>query len=238
MIRSCLLSLAATASVLLPALVAAQQRISLESASGLRLRNVVVEAATLNGKRGVRVTTDTAAFRAASVAGQNPPDQFALIDGLAFSNGTIEVELAGAPAEGSFEGARGFVGIAFRVQPDLITYDAFYLRPTNGRADDQVRRNHAAQYISHPAWTWQRLRQETPGRYESYVDLVPTEWIKVKIEVSGTKARLYVRDQQQPVLVVNDVKSGPDARGGVALWIDPGTVAHFRNLVVTPASTR
>jgi hypothetical protein len=42
--------------------------------------------------------------------------------------------------------ARGFAGIAFRVQPDLRTYDAFYLRPTNGRADDQVRRNHAAQY--------------------------------------------------------------------------------------------
>ena len=68
-------------------------------------------------------------------------------DGVEFGDGTIEAEIAGSPAPNAPEGARGFVGIAFRVQPDLRTYDAFYLRPTNGRADDQVRRNHTTQYI-------------------------------------------------------------------------------------------
>jgi hypothetical protein len=239
MIYSRLVVRSVAMGALLPAFAPAQpQRVLLESAAGLRRHNVVAEAATLGGKKGVRVTTDTAAFRSASAPGQPAPDQFALINGLEFSNGTIEVELAGAPAQGAPEGARGFVGIAFRVQPDEKTFDAFYLRPTNGRADDQERRNHATQYISHPAWTWSRFRQETPGRYESYVDLVPNEWTKLKIEVAGNKARLYVNDQPQPVLIVNDVKSGPDARGGVALWIDQGTVAHFRNLVVTPASFR
>jgi len=114
------------------------------------------------------------------------------------------------------------------------TYDAFYLRPTNGRADDQERRNHSAQYISHPDWTWSRLRRETPSRYEAYVDLLPDTWTKIRIEVRGAQARLYVGDQPQPVLIVNDVKSGASAKGAGALWIGPGTVAHFRNLIVTP----
>ena len=44
---------------------------------------------------------------------------------------------------------------------------------------------------------------------------------------------------RQPTLIVNDVKSGAGASGAVALWLGPGTVAHFRNLRVTasPAST-
>jgi len=158
-----------------------------------------------------------------------------VIEGSDFSSGTIEAEIAGALAPGATGGARGFVGIAFRLQKDLKTYDAFYLRPTNGRADDQERRNHAAQYIAHPDWPWFRLRKETPSRYESYVDLVPGEWTKVRIEVRGDKARLFVHDQAQPTLVVNDVKSGAQASGAVALWLGPGTLAHFRNLRVSPA---
>ncbi len=144
------------------------------------------------------------------------------------------MELTGAPAPGAPEGARGFVGIAFRLRSDNATYDAFYLRPTNGRAEDQERRNHSAQYISHPEWPWDRLRKETPSKYEAYVDLVPGQWTKVKIEVRGAQARLYVHDNQQPTLIVNDVKTGAQGTGAIALWLDIGTVAHFRNLTVTP----
>jgi hypothetical protein len=167
------------------------------------------------------------------------PEAFAQLGDLEFSNGVIEAEVAGAPAEGASAGARGFVGIAFRLQTNAApdgpqTYDAFYLRPTNGRAEDQERRNHSAQYISHPAWTWSRLRRETPSRYESYVDIQPNTWTKIRIEVRGAQARLFVHDQPQPVLIVNDVKSGPAAIGAVALWIGPGTTGHFRNVVVTP----
>jgi len=160
--------------------------------------------------------------------------QLALVQGVEFSNGTIEVELAGAPEPAAGESARGFVGVAFRLQQDLQTYDAFYLRPTNGRAEDQERRNHSVQYISHPEWPWFRLRKETPSKYESYVDLVPGQWTKIRIEVDRERARLYVHGNEQPTLIVNDVKSGADASGGVALWLEPGTVAHFRSLTVKP----
>jgi hypothetical protein len=238
--RSALRTFVASAAIWLPASAAAQaKQYSLTSAGGLRLHNVTAQPVTYKGKRGLRVVADTARLREleAAAAGQPaaaPLSMVALIDGVEFSSGVIEAEIAGEPAPGAPESARGFVGIAFRVQPDLATYDAFYLRPSNGRADDQERRNHAAQYISHPDWPWDRLRRETPSRYEAYVDLVAGEWTRVRIEVRGDRARLYVHGQAQPTLIVNDVKSGASGRGGVALWIDPSTVAHFRNLTVTP----
>ncbi len=150
-----------------------------------------------------------------------------------FQNGMIELEVAGQPAPGAAGGARGFVGVAFRVQPDMNTYDCFCLRPTNGRAEDQERRNHSVQYISHPEYPWFKLRQETPSRYESYADLQPATWTQVKIVVEGEKARLYLHGNEQPSLIVNDVKSGPDGKGAVALWFEGSTVAHYANLEVS-----
>jgi len=223
------LAAAVSAVLLLPGSSAGQiTRHALESADGLVLRNLTATPAVLHGKKGLRLTQ--------SGEPRQPPflEDIAILPDPVFSNGVIEVELAGAPQAGASEGARGFVGIAFRVQPDLKTYDAFYLRPTNGRADDQERRNHSAQYISHPAWPWDRLRKETPGRYEAYVDLVPDAWTPIRIEVRGNKARLYVNGQAQPTLIVNDVKTGAQGRGAIALWIDTGTIAHFRNLRITP----
>jgi hypothetical protein len=147
-----------------------------------------------------------------------------------FKNGTIELEVAGTVGEGAGEGARGFIGVAFRLQTGR--YEYFYLRPTNGRAEDQVRRNHSAQYASHPEFPWARLRKEFPEKYESYVDLEPGVWTKVKVWVEGTKARLFVHGNAQPTLVVNDLKAG-DSNGAIGLWIGPGTVGYFSDLDVS-----
>ena len=158
----------------------------------------------------------------------------ALLKGSSFQDGAIEVELAGKPSAGSFAAARGFVGIAFRVQGGGSKYECIYLRPTNGRADDMLRRNHSTQYTSEPEWGWERLRKESPGVYESYVDLEAGAWTRYKIVVKGTRAELYVHDAAQPCLIVQDLKLG-DAAGAVALWVGPGTEAYFTNLKVTPA---
>lgn len=122
--------------------------------------------------------------------------------------------------------------MAFRASKDLSQFEAFYLRPTNGRAQDQMRRNHSAQYISTPEFPWERLRKEFPEKYESYVDLESGAWTKVRIEVDGVKAQLFVHGNSQPTLIVNDLKMGL-AKGAVALWLGPGTEAHFRNLKIT-----
>lgn len=89
------------------------------------------------------------------------------------------------------------------------------------------------QYISHPDWTWFRFRSETPSKYETYADIAPNEWIEVKITVDGEKACLYVNGAEQPTLVINDVKSGADGSGKVALWIEGSTIGRFRNLKIT-----
>jgi hypothetical protein len=218
-----------TATLLLTGAALAQtRRYPLESVEGLRFHNVTAVRTVFHGKKGLRATV--------SEDTQRYTQGLVWIEGLDFSNGVIEAEIAGALAAGAGGEARGFVGIAFRVQQDMETYDAFYLRPTNGRAYDQERRNHSAQYISLPEWPWSRLRKETPGKYEAYVDLVPGAWTKIKVEVRGEQARLYVHENPQPTLIVNDVKSGANGHGGVALWLEPGTVAHFRNLTVEPST--
>lgn len=232
--RSMVIVVTAFTFVVLPETgLAQEQHRSLETVEGLRLHNVAAEPAVLHGRRGLKVTISDEAIRRAERT-KEYPQGLVQIEKMDFSNGVIEAEIAGSLAPGAGTEARGFVGIAFRVQPDTTTYDAFYLRPTNGRADDQQRRNRSVQYISLPDWPWFRLREETPGRYEAYVDLEPGAWTKVKIEVRGEQARLYVHESAQPTLIVNDVKSGAAGRGGVALWLEPGTVAHFRNLTVTP----
>ena len=184
-------------------------------------RAVTMSAATYQGKTGVRVDAKPDAANAAS---------FAVVKGSKFRNGTIEVEMAGKPQASAGAGARGFIGVAFRVQGDK--YEYIYLRPTNGRADDQVRRNHSTQYGAQPGWDFDRLRKEAPEKYESYVDLEPGVWTKVRIVVEGLKARLYVHGSPQPCLIVNDLKLG-DTEGAVALWVGPGTEGYFTGLKVT-----
>ena len=165
--------------------------------------------------------------------GENTEVKFVKINDLDFKNGIIDIELSGKPSETASGQARGFVGIAFRINDDNTKFECIYLRPTNGRADDQIRRNHSVQYVSYPDFPWFKLRKEFPEKYESYVDLVPGEWTKVKIEINGANAKLYVHGNTQPTLIVNDLKLEADNSGSIGLWIGPGTVAHFSNLLIT-----
>ena len=207
----------------------AAQTFELDSAKGLQPHDVTVEAVTYHGRKAVRVMPAADANVELVAPKNGEGGGIVVLLGTSFHDGTIEVDVAGEPRAGATSDARGFVGVAFRVAADPSKYECVYIRPTNGRADDQVRRNHSTQYISMPEYEWSRLRREAPGRYESYVDLVPGEWTKIKIEVSGVNARLFVNNSPQPVLVVNDLKHG-DSEGAVALWIGLGTEAYFANL--------
>lgn len=174
------------------------------------------------------------ALRAVDLAAEGL-DPLVMLPAGDFHDGVIEAEVAGVPAAHAPPDSRGFIGIAFRVQQHPSRYEAFYIRPTNGRADDQLRRNHATQYVSHPDFPWHQLRKENPGVYESYADMVAGEWTRLRIEVDGGKARLFVNDAEQPSLIVNDLKLGDSARGGVALWVGSGTEGYFRNVAVRPS---
>jgi len=199
------------------------QGISDDGADPVKIR---AEVASYRGRRAVRVVNDDGVTGTAT-GGQ----VLAMVKNSDFKDGTIEAEVAGFPRQGAKPSTRGFIGVAFRVQDHGSRFEAFYLRMTNGRADDQLQRNHSAQYVSHPDYPWQRLRQENPGVYESYVDLEAGAWTRIKIVVSGTKARLYVNGADQPCLIVNDLKLG-EAHGQVALWTGSDTEAYFSNLKV------
>jgi hypothetical protein len=201
------------------------QPAGLQSSEKLELHNVKTEPVTYLGHEAIRIT-DTGAPDLGDAG------RLAVIGGSSFQDGTIEVDLTGDTVPDARPEYRGFVGISFRVSSDRSHFETFYLRPKNGRSDDQVRRNHSAQYISLPGFPWQKLRSESPGKYESYVDLVPGKWIQVKIQVSGTSARLYVNGAEQPTLIVSDLKQ-PPVQGAMALWVGPGTIANFSDLKVT-----
>jgi hypothetical protein len=201
--------------------------IPLDGTRGLTLIGTHARAVSYQGRKAVALTeaptsTDT-------VTGL---EEVALLDQLEFGDGTIELWVASTLAPGAASDARGFVGLVFRSTADGSHFENFYLRPTNGRTDDQLRRNHATQYASLPDYPWFRLRKETPGKYESYTDLVPGRWAHLRVVVAGERATLYVNDAPQPALVVNDLKLGL-TRGKIGLWIGPGTIGYFSHMVIT-----
>jgi hypothetical protein len=199
--------------------------IDLKASPAIKLVGVRIENETYKGKPALRVTHESG----------EDGKSLAILPDIDFGDGRIEYEFASELASNSPALARGFVGIAFRLNPDGPRYECFYQRPLNSRVEDQERRNHSIQYISMPEFPWQKLRKETPSKYETYADMIAGDWTKAKIEVKGERAVLTINGSSQPTLIVNDLKHGA-SRGTLALWIDVGTVAHFANLKVTPSN--
>jgi hypothetical protein len=202
-----------------PALRARAQDAVALTLDRLTLKGVVADTARHQGREAVRLLEANNTRSNIGVA---------LINGITFRDGTLEVDVAGRRGPFAVPDDRGFIGLAFRVTPNAERYEYIYLRPDNGRVDDQVRRNHSTQYSAHPDFPFARMRKEFPERYESYVDLEYGAWTRMRIVVAGTTARLFVHDAPQPALVVTDLKLGA-GEGGVGLWIGAGTEGFFSN---------
>ena len=225
------LLIAGAAGALVSDTYAHSQVIQIQSIEPSQARSVQIAPVTYKGRKALRVVSSLEQDAAWAAHPSGTGGGIVLLPGV-FHNGTIELEVSGEPGAGAPADARGFVGVAFRVTPDASSYECVYIRPTNGRSDDQLRRNHSTQYSSYPNYEWLRLRTESPGKYESYVDLVPGEWTRIRIEVNGVTMRLYVNRASQPVLIVNDLKLG-DTQGGLALWIGVGTKAYFSDVRIS-----
>jgi 3-keto-disaccharide hydrolase len=206
------------------AAVAASQSFALTDTKDLEAApGVKAEAAEYRGRKAVRLTTQTA-----------DGDGLALVKGTQFRDGTIEVDVATKLTTPPGVRMPGFTGIAFRSAPDASRYELFYLRPGNSVAEDQAMRNHSVQYTSEPGFGWEKLRRQWPSVYESHADLQLDEWTKVKIEVHGRLARLYLNGSDKPSLIVDGMK-GEDLQGAVALWGYSGEEAYFSNLRISNA---
>ena len=185
---------------------------------------VKTEAVKYLGRESVRITVegeDTAGL--------------ALLPGTDFQDGVIEADIALKSTMPAGVRYPGFVGIAFRARADASRYELFYLRPGNSEAPEQPMRNHSVQYASEPDFGWYRLRREWPSVYESHADLAMETWTKVRIEVAGRAAKLYLNGSAKPSLVVDGMK-GEDLHGAVGLWGFTDEEAYFANVRITPAA--
>jgi hypothetical protein len=199
------------------------QAFPLRDTAGLIAPKVKTEAVKYLGRECVRIT----------VEGEDQAG-LALLPGTDFQDGVIEADIALKITTPPGVRYPGFVGIAFRVRPDASHYELFYLRPGNSGAADQSMRNHAVQYVSEPGFGWYRLRREWPWVYESHAELAFEVWTKLRIEVVGRAAKLYLNGSASPSLVVDGLK-GEDLHGAVGLWGFTDEEAHFSNVRITPA---
>jgi len=202
---------------------AAVQTFALTDTGSIADQNVKTEAVEYLGRKCVRVN------------GLPDKDGFALLKDVDFQDGAIEAEIALKVTTPPGVRMPGFVGIAFRAMPDASKYELFYLRPGNSHAPDQAMRNHSVQYTSEPEHGWYTLRRNWPWVYESHAELAFEKWTKVRIEVAGRTAKLYVNGEDSPALVVDGLK-GESLHGGVALWGYAGEEAYFSNVRITPAT--
>lgn len=130
--------------------------------------------------------------------------------------------------------SRGFVGLAFHIADDPNTFEAVYLRMTNGSLNNPAPRNaYAVQYIAFPDRYWRRLRQESPNRYERASPVALGKWHRLRLEIAGARVRALVDGHE--VLVVDDL-SFANRAGRIGLWVDDGTTGYFANLAVNAAT--
>jgi hypothetical protein len=54
----------------------------------------------------------------------------------------------------------------------------------------------------------------------------------MRIEVNGPKAYMYINNAHYPTFVVDKMK-GKTTHGSVGLWVDIGTIWHFKELTIT-----
>lgn len=204
--------------------------------SGYKLEpvNVIISETDLDGENVLRVERDLKAlpFDPENVIKTVDEPTFAKVTHENFKNGIIEVKVLSKLLEGAPEFARGFIGVAFRINDDNSEFESIYLRPTNARANDQLRRNHSIQYFSYPDYKFNRLREEAPGKYEAYADMQLDEWITMKIVIEDSTAKLFLDNNTQPSLIVNDLKNGEGEPGAVGLWVEIGTEGYFKDLKI------
>ncbi len=219
-----LLSAGIFAAAQQPGTTSAPRSIALTDTANLISRGAKTEVVEYKGRKALHIITQPE--RGSGIT---------LLKDVDFRDGTIEVDIAAKVTTPPGVRMPGFIGIGFRARPDASRYELFYIRPNNSRSEDQAMRNHSVQYSSEPNFGWEVLRRQWPMVYESYTDLQPAEWTKVKIEVHGRRATLYLNGSPNPSLVVDGLK-GEDLHGGIVLYSFVGEEAYYSNLKITPAA--
>jgi hypothetical protein len=135
----------------------------------------------------------------------------AVLKDFEMTDGVIDVDVA--------TGARrGFFGFEFRMDETGANGEEVYLRQHESGYPD------AMQYtpILGTGRNWQIYNG--PG-FTAAVDIPKEVWFHLRLEVAGAQARLFVKDMDQPALVMSDLKSGV-RKGQVALYDLTGATCY------------
>ena len=180
----------------------------------LEVFNRKVSSFNENDKKGIRFS-------------KNGNDGLAWLNGVEFSNGSIELDIRGKDIY-----QQSFVGIAFHGS-DNKTLDAIYFRPFNFQSTDPIRKIHAVQYVSHPDDTWDVLRDKQNGKYEKAVTPSPNgnEWFHVKILIKYPQVTVFVNGNSEPSLTIQ--KLNTRKTGKIGLWVGNNSDGDFANLQIT-----
>jgi len=180
----------------------------------LEVFNRKVSTFTENDKKGIRFS-------------KNENDGVAWLNGVEFSNGSIELDIRGKDV---FQ--QSFVGIAFH-GIDNRTFDAVYCRPFNFQSTDPARKIHAVQYVAYPDYSWQLLREKFNGKFEKA--LIPstngTEWFHVKITIKYPIVTVFVNGSSEPALTIEKLNNRKT--GKIGLWVGNNSDGDFANLQIT-----
>lgn len=143
-----------------------------------------------------------------------------------FKNGVIELKMRGKDVL-----QKSFIGIAFHALNDS-TYDAVYCRPFNFLAKDSVRKLHAIQYISHPTFTWKKLREEKNGMYEKEIIAPPdpNDWFTLKVVVANNLVKAFINESDQPSLTVE--KLSGNQNGKIGIFVGSGSGGDFESVSI------
>src|SRR5690348_4743886 len=119
-----LLSLLAVLCTLVSLTRAYSQTIEL-NANNLEPIGATMSLDRFQGKNTVKVIKDT------SVKAFDEPT-FVRLKNVTFNNGTIEVNVFSKLLPNAPQFARGFIGVAFRINGSYSKFECIYLRPANG----------------------------------------------------------------------------------------------------------
>ncbi len=138
----------------------------------------------------------------------------AVLAGEVLEDGVITVDVA-------VSGERSYPGLMFRIN-GRESHESVYVRPHITGVF-----GNAAQYapVFYGTGCWQLYHG--PG-LTAGVELPPNEWVTLRLELKGKRARLFVGDDPKPVLNIPSLATGVSA-GGIGLSGPRNASAFFSN---------
>jgi hypothetical protein len=94
-------------------------------------------------------------------------------------------------------------------------------------------KNRAIQYISLPEFTWRKLREQSPGKYEHSIEPAPdpNSWVHVRIVIKDSTVTTYINYSKEPSLVVEKITSLNT--GSIGFYVADTSGGDFANIKIT-----